>query len=214
MCYEDGEEFNPMDYIEEYEIEIRDILKKAVSSKIESTIDLLVETTEQNNNLEQINKELTSKLRDIERIHKQEMTLALKEKAKEIEQKFALGIAVNDIVWYAKANRTQTKCEQCDGNGKVEVEVLGKLTKVNCPHCSYGKIEHYHYSPERDQVGSIKFWISRKERGNRSSEVILKENWDIEIWLDNYDNHKSRSSLFKTKEECQIECDKGNNKGK
>lgn len=199
--------YNPEDFLEQYEKEIRDILLKGINSKIKDSIENLQLEKERNQKLEEELRELRTNLYTTNQIHKDQLDKALKEKSKEVERKLGLGFAVNDTVYYIKSESKTTKCTKCDGKGKVSVEVLGKLTQVPCPHCSSGNVYQYTYKPISDTIASLKFWISRTDRNNKNSEAILKENWDIDIYLDKYDCTMSRKNLYKTLEECQKECD-------
>jgi len=205
--------YNPEDFLEEYEVNLRDVITKAVNDKIKNTIEKLQLTEDENKRLSKEIGELKKGIFNSDRLHKEEMKTALKEKAKEVERKLGLGFAVNDVVWYIKNKNTQTTCEKCNGKyDQIEAEVLGKITKVRCPHCSYGKVNHNHYYPEKDTVRSLKFYISRSKEDEytKNKEAELKETWDIDIFLDKYDSTMKRNSLYKTLEEAQAECDKKN----
>lgn len=212
--YYDEEEYyvNPEDYLEQYEVEVREIILKAMNDKIKKTIEELKTERENNKKLEERNQELRTKLYNIEKQSKQQLEVALKEKELETHRKLSTGFAVNDIVYYIKSKSTSTKCEKCNGKGKVEIEVLDKKTEVKCPHCSYGTIYHYTYYPEKDTISSIKFWVRRKDNYDKRSPGILHEKWDIDMWLDRYDNSIRRDNLYKSLEECQKACDEKNKK--
>jgi len=208
MYYEDEPYYNPEDFMEEYEQGIRDILTEAVNKKIKDTVDNLILEKSRNEVSTKEISELRSKLRNAERLHKEELEKALKDKEKEVTRKLTFGFAPHDIVYYIKSNSTNHKCEKCNGKGEVKVEVLGKETKVKCPHCSYGSNTTYFYYPEKDTITTVAFNIYRKDKNNKNSGVEMSEG---KIWLESYDHEKTVSDLYKTLEECQIECDEKNN---
>lgn len=201
--------FNPEDFLEEYEVSLRDIITKAVNDKIKKTIDELVLVKSQNEILTKEINELRTQNRNIERLHKEELDKALKENTKEIERKLSCGFAPYDVVYYVESESKTTKCEKCGGGGKVAVEVLGKNTKVDCPHCSYGRVYHYTYYPVQDVVSSVYFNYHRADRDKRNGEVVLNVE---KIYLDKNNSSMSQGDLYKTLEECQLKCDELNSK--
>jgi len=207
--YEDEPYYNPEDFLEQHETEIRDILTKAVNVKIKDTVDELVAAKSM---IEQITKErneFRSKNYNMERVHKEELEKSLKEKELEVTRRLTCGFAPYDTVYYIKSKSTDHKCEKCKGKGKVKIEVLGKETEVNCPHCSYGSNTTYFYYPEKDTVTTVGFSIYRKDRNNRNSGSEMSEG---KIYLEHCEYEKKTSDLYHTLEECQDVCDKKNNK--
>jgi hypothetical protein len=205
--YEDEPYYNPEDFLEEYEVNLREIITKAVNDKIRKTIDELTLVKSQNEILTKEKNELKNQNRNIERVHKEELDKALKENTKEVERKLSCGFIPYDVIYYVKSDSKITKCEKCDGKGKVTVEVLGKNTKVDCPHCSYGNIYHYNYYPVQDIVSSVYFNYHRIDRNKRDGELVLKVE---KIYLDKYDSSMSQESIYRTLEECQLRCDELN----
>lgn len=206
--YEDEPYYNPEDFLEEYEVSLREIITKAVNDKIKKTIDALEVEKSKNEVLTKEISELKGKLRSADKLHKEELDKALKENSKEIKRKLSCGFAPYDVVYYVKSNSTTTKCEKCDGKGKVTVEVLGKNTKVDCPHCRYGRNYHYAYYPVQDVVSSVYFNYHREDRNKRDGELVLNVE---KIYLDKYDSSMSQESLYRTLEECQKRCNELNN---
>lgn len=207
--FEDEPYYNPEDFLEEYETEIREVILNAVNKKIKDTIEGLTLEKSKNEILTKEVGELKSTLRNIERLHKEELDKALKENTKEVERKLSCGFAPYDVVYYVESESKTTKCEKCGGGGKVAVEVLGKNTKVDCPHCSYGRVYHYTYYPVQDVVSSVYFNYHRADRDKRNGEVVLNVE---EIYLDKNDSSMSQGNLYKTLEECQLKCDELNSK--
>lgn len=207
--FEDEPYYNPEDFLEEYETEIREVILNAVNKKIKDTIEGLTLEKSKNEILTKEVGELKSTLRNIERLHKEELDKALKENTKEVERKLSCGFAPYDVVYYVERESKTTKCEKCGGGGKVAVEVLGKNTKVDCPHCSYGRVYHYTYYPVQDVVSSVYFNYHRADRDKRNGEVVLNVE---KIYLDKNDSSMSQGNLYKTLEECQLKCDELNSK--
>lgn len=207
--FEDEPYYNPEDFLEEYETEIREVILNAVNKKIKDTIEGLTLEKSKNEILTKEVGELKSTLRNIERLHKEELDKALKENTKEVERKLSCGFAPYDVVYYVESESKTTKCEKCGGGGKVAVEVLGKNTKVDCPHCSYGRVYHYTYYPVQDVVSSVYFNYHRADRDKRNGEVVLNVK---EIYLDKNGSSMSQGNLYKTLEECQLKCDELNSK--
>lgn len=205
--YEDYYEPNEYEMIiNEFKDKMQEVLKGEIKVYYDNIKKDNIELKEQNKKLSGVNYKLINE-------HKKELESALEEKELEVQRKLGLGFAVNDTVYYIDSKCTTTKCEKCNGEGKVEIEVLGKKTKVNCPHCSYGKVYNYYYLSKEDIVRSLEFWVSREDRYyNNYTGGVLKEDWDIKIWLDKLDNYKRREDLYKTLEECQKNCDEENNK--
>jgi hypothetical protein len=83
-------------------------------------------------------------------------------------------------------------------------------SKVKCPHCYYGKVDHYNYFPKQDIISSIYYHIYKKDKYNKDmgSEVKVEK-----IYFDKREYPLAPSgslTLYKTLEECQIACDKKN----
>ena len=192
--------YNQEDFLEEYEINLRDIITKAVNDKIKNTIEKLQSVEDKNNRLSKEISELKRNIYSTERLHKEQLDKALKEKELEIQKKLSSGFTPHDKVWYIESKAKQTKCEQCNGNYNVEVEVLGKMTKASCPHCSYGNITTYTYSVKQDTVSSIYYNYHREDR-NKNHGIILNVD---KIYLDRYDGQKDSKSLYRTLEERKI----------
>ncbi len=208
--YEDYyEEINPEDFLEEYEVQIRDILQQAISNKYQNMISELQQNTNKINELTQMNKKLTQENYVAETNFASRLNMALKEKEKEVERRLCLGWIVGEKVWSIKSKSNTVVCKKCNGAYKIEAEILGKKTFVNCPHCSYGNVTIYEYFPAEDTITSIRYWVS-KETKDRISNAVIK--WDVEIWLEKRDGNLKPESLYKTKEECQVACDKANEK--
>ena len=195
--------YNQEDFLEEYEINLRDIITKAVNDKIKNTIEKLQSLEDENKSLSKEVGELRRNAYSTERLHKEQLEKALKEKELEVQKKLSSGFIPHDKVWYIETKAKQTKCEQCNGNYNVEVEVLGKMTKASCPHCSYGNITTYTYSVKQDTVSSIYYNYHREDR-NKNHGIILNVD---KIYLDRYDGQKDSKSLYKTLEDVQTECD-------
>lgn len=198
--------YDPEDFLEEYEVNLRDVIVKAVNDKIKNTIEELQSLKDENKNLSNQVGELKRNTYNAERLHKEQIEKALKEKELEVQRKLSCGFMPHDKVWYIQSETIRTKCDQCNGNYNLEVEVLGKKTKANCPHCSYGQKLRYKYHVKQDIVSSVYFNYYREDR-NKKSGILLHVK---DIYLDKYDGSKSPESLYKTLEECQAECDRKN----
>lgn len=207
MYYDEEPYYNPEEFLEEYEVNLRDILAEAVNRKIKDTISELSSLKCRNTELEKEIKELKSSLHNTNRIHKEQLDKALKENTKEVERKMSCGITPHDKIWLINSESSHKKCGQCNGKGKVEVEVLGKMTKVNCPHCSNGNVYKSRYFPGEDIVSSIYFDLHREDRNNKNSGTILTVR---DIYLDKYDSSMKPERLYKTLEDCQERCDELN----
>lgn len=203
--------YNPEDFLEEYEVQLRDLIVNATNNKIKNTIEELKSEKENNKKLEQELKELRSNLHNTNRIHKEQLDKALIEKQKEVEEKLSCGFVPHDTVWYIKSKSTQTVCEKCNGQYKIKVDVLGKEKEVDCPYCSYGKVTHFTYYPVKDIVSSIYIYFNRIDKNKKNSGIQLNVK---EIYLDKYDYTMNINNLYKTEEECQTECDKKNKESK
>jgi hypothetical protein len=198
--------YNPEDFLEEYEVNLREIIAKAVNDKIKNTIEKLQIVEDENKELRNQVGELKRNTYNAERLHKDQLEKALKEKELEVQRSLSCGFIPHDKVYYIESTAKNTKCEQCNGNYKMEIEILGKKTKVHCPHCSYGNITTYTYSVKQDTVSSIYYNYHREDR-NKKFGIVLNVD---KIYLDKYDGQKSLTNLFKTLEEAQVECDKRN----
>jgi len=207
--YDDEPYYNPEDFLEEYEVNLREIITKAVNEKIKKTIEDLVLEKSRNEVLTKERNEFRTANRNSEQTYKKEFEKALKENTKEVEKKLSCGFTPHDDVWYIKSDCIYSKCEVCGGNYKVKVNVLGKEKEVDCPHCSYGKVNHYNYYPKQDIVSSVYFNYHRKDRNRKDSGLVLNVE---KIYLDKYDSSMSQDNLYHTLEECQAACDKRNNK--
>jgi len=196
----------------EFDLKINEIINAEVTTRIEQTVKDLEIYKEENDKLGKKLLDAKCKLAKVENDYKKQLEQALIEKELEVHRQLGLGFAVNDIVYYIDNTTTSTKCEKCGGKGNVKVDVLGREAEVRCPHCSYGKILHYNYFPKKDIVRSIKFWMSRKDKYNYNVPGELKEDWDIEIWLDDKDDDIKRKNLYKTLEDCQVACNEKNSK--
>ena len=195
--------YNPEDFLEEYEVSLRDIVTKAVNDKIKNTIEKLQLEEDENKRLDKEISELKRGIFNTDRLHKEKLDKALKEKELEIQRKLNCGFVPHDKVWYIESKAKQRKCEQCNGNYNVEVEVFGKKTKASCPHCSYGNITTYTYSVKQDTVSSIYYNYHREDRSKNYGIVLNVD----KIYLDRYDGQKDSKSLYKTLEDVQTECD-------
>ena len=210
MSYEEWEEYaeyNPEDFLEDYEVNLREVITKAVNDKIKTTIESLNNLKIENEALKMANSESRRKLNSLESQHKKDLERHIKETENEVERKFCGGFAINDDVYYLDHKTENSKCEKCGGIGKVELEVLGKLTKVNCPHCNYGTIHNRTYFPKKDKISYVKFSISRRNYGDTKPNSIVTH---IEYGLDGKENLASAEGLYKTLDECQVYCDKKN----
>lgn len=205
--YEEDYYYNPEDFLEQYEVEIRDVLVEAVNKKIKKTVDELEESKEEIKNLQKTLDEKVAIIRDYDREYKIKLDKTLQENNKENERKLGGGYAPNDIVWIVGNKRTETKCPKCNGDYKMKVDVLGKETEVRCPYCSYGNIVTYEYYPEEKTISSIELNYRRKEYGWANSGIVLYIN---KIHLDKCEYSKNSEDVYKTLEECQIECNKEN----
>lgn len=207
--YGDESYYEPENFLEQYELGIREILTKAVNDKIGDTVEELKVLKSINEELEKQIKELRSNLYNTDKIHKEQLDKALKENTKEVERKLSCGFTPHDVVWYIKSESSHTKCEKCNGKGKVEIEVLGKMTNVNCPYCSSGNVYKHTYFPEKDIISAIYFDFHRADRSNKNSGANLTVR---DIYFDRCDYTKKPEDLYKTLEECQKHCDELNAK--
>ena len=191
---------------DELSIKMNEIIKEELNGRIKGTIEEVERYKSKSDNLVADVNNLRKELREINEKHKKEIQEAIREG----ERKFGLGFAVNDTVYYVNFKQNSKKCERCNGNGKVELEVLGKLVKVDCPHCQHGNVYTYEHFPVEDTITVLKFYVSRKDGNDKKSPVILNANWKITACLQNIDDYKNISDLYKTIEECQAECERKN----
>jgi hypothetical protein len=203
--YED--DFNEYEAIPgEMTQKMNEIIKEELNGRIKGTIEELARYREKSDNLVTELDALRREMRAVSEKHKTE----IKEAIKEGERKVGLGFAVNDTVYFITSKSHQAKCDKCNGNNRIDIEVLGKLIKVECPHCSNGNVYTYEYFSKRDTITALKFYIARKDRYNKNSPTILDADWEIKALLDDFDDYKSINDLFKTIEECQAECERKN----
>jgi uncharacterized Zn-finger protein len=206
-CDEEVRGDDPADFLEEYEVKIREILGEAVNKKIKSEIEQLAQLeTNRKKQMETIRK-LENEVFTLKQNHKEELEKAVLEaKAEGIRE--ILTYTVNDTVYYIDSEATHTKCDKCDGKGKVVVEVLGKEAEVKCPYCEYGRNYNYHYFPVQDKVSSIKLYVTRKDSWDISSSGVVYDR-NVHVGLDGgFD--MTLKDLYGTKEECQSVCDAKN----
>lgn len=208
MCYEDYENYIPDD---EFSMQINELIIEEINTRMKQTVEELKVYKSQSEELQKQLWDNQNEFRKFKFESDEKLKLAIKEKELEVKREFGKGFTVNDTVYYIASNREERKCEKCDGRGEVEIEVLGKRTKVKCPHCTYGKVITYDYYPKEDKIRSIKFWLTRKDNWDKKSSGVFSDT-NIEIWLESYDNNKKVENLYKTKEECQVACDEKNNK--
>lgn len=205
--YDDYEQYyNPEDFLEDYEVQLRDLITDAVNKKIQKTVEELKIEKENRVQLEEKLRELKNNIYNSDRVHKEQLEKALMEKQKAVEEKLSCGFVPHDTVWYVKSDSKRLICPKCNGQYKIKVEVLGKDKEVDCPHCSYGSIYQYTYYPARDIVSSIYFNFHRKNSG---IELYVDK-----IYLDKSDFSWKPDELYKSEEECQLKCDRLNNKNK
>jgi uncharacterized small protein (DUF1192 family) len=205
--YEDAPYCEPS----EFDIKINELIHEELKSRIGFTLDELEREKAKNKPLSEEISRLKTELHRTKTEYDKSLKEALREKELEVNRKFGLGFTVNDVVYYVNGECTRTKCEKCGGIGKVEVKVLGKAVKVECPYCEYGNVEHWHYTPQKDTINSMRFWISRKDSWDNKSTGIAREG-NIEIYLNKKEHSMKTSSLYKALEECQAECDTKNEK--
>lgn len=207
--FEDEFEKEYQDYYipNDLSIKINEIVTEEVKSKIKLSLEQLEDLKKENYEFQKQIKDLKNEQRQINTNHKKEIEEATKQALKEGERKFGFGFAVNDEVYYIKSESIPSKCTKCNGKYNLEIEILGKLVKINCPHCSGGTVYTYRYSPMKDQIQTLKFWVSKKDRNWSISSAELKVDWEIKAWLTKTDSEFNIKELYKTLEECQTQCD-------
>jgi hypothetical protein len=206
------EYYNPEDFLEEYEVSLREVIAKAVNTKIKNSLEKLEEYKEKYEKQSDEIRDLKRQINVANTDYEKKLKEALRENRKEIQKELSTGFAVNDSVWYIDSKSTMHTCDKCNGNYNIEVEVLGKKTNVKCPHCDYGRVYTHEYFPKEDTISSLQFYISRTDRNNKNSEVILKTDWGIKVWLDKLDSDMKTESLYKSYEECLKVCEEKNKK--
>lgn len=200
-CY--GEDYYDGDVLEQYQVEIADIIQKAVNTKIKETIEEIASLKIRIDVLSKEKKDLHNEIRQL----KNDMEKAIKETEEATARKFSLGFLPHDTVWIVDSTTETLKCKKCDGKGDVLMTVLGKETKVKCPHCSYGHIYKTTYIPKQATISSISYYLKRKDRYNKNSGVELYKN---EVYLEDREYSTQISNLYKTLKECQSVCDQKN----
>ena len=207
MCDYDEYCYNPEDFLEEYEVKLREIMSKAVNAKIKSQLEELEAAKVENEALLDRNSKLRTMISDAERARKQTLEEALKAKEVEVFQKI-LGYCVNEPVYIMDSKVTVTKCDKCTKE-YVEVKVLGVKTEVKCPHCFYGDIRTFHYYPKATIVKSISLYVTKTDSWDRNMPGVIHEK-NVKIWLEKSDYEKRPEDVCKTIEECQANCDQRN----
>lgn len=201
------------DELEKYEVELREILDKAVADRIGATLSEVVTLREQTKRQCEIMVNLRKEIDRLKYEREKDILVKAKEVEAETKRQFAAGFNVNDEVYVIDATQSRKPCGKCFGNGKTMVDVLGKTTEVRCPHCSYGSVITNYYSPRKSKIESIVVTnnlhrqnSSKNGSGVVSTKVTLyidRNDYGIDVNLDN-------ERVFHTVEECQLECDKRN----
>ena len=205
--YQDGCCYNPEDFLENYEVKIREIMTEAANVKIKSQLEELEKLKADNKQLQESYYTARRELSQINRETEQKIKQVIAETTLEVERTLGLDFAVGDTVYFTANDSKKRKCEKCN-SGKVDVEVLGVKTTVSCPFCSYGSIVTPHYQPKSGVINSIKFYISTPGDYKRRPGVVHDGN--TEYYIDRVDRTFNRSKLYKTLEECQAVCDMDN----
>lgn len=200
-------EYREDDYVEEYELKIREIMIQAVNSKIKESLEDLSQLRV---DFAKLKKDYDNAKHQINRINKEkeeEIKCTIQETEISVERRLGLDFTVGDTVFRAKSEGNSTKCPHCK-DGVVIVNVLGIDKKVSCPFCDYGKITTYKWSPKSSTIRSIKFYMTSPDSWTKRQGVVKDEN--TEYNLNNSDSTFHRSNLFKTEEECRLVCDEMN----
>jgi hypothetical protein len=202
------EDYEPNFEPSEFEIKVSELIKQELDNKIKETVEGL----ERYKALyEQQQKELYTvkgELRILKIDSEKQLLQALKEKEKEVKRELSSGFTINDIVYIVDYDRHNKKCDKCNGNYKIKIEVLGKEKQVDCPHCSSGTIYTSTAKPSKPKTISwIKFYLSRSEYKNKNCNSIITE---VKLWLDESDYETTPDKVFRTLEECQKKCDELN----
>lgn len=193
-----GEEYySPDEFLEKYELKLREIMFEAVNAKIKSSLE----------ELKQLKAECED-LQECKRKHSDDMKSKLKEKEIEVFQQI-FGFCVNEDVYIVACDKISVKCEKCSGTGHVETEVLGKIVTIKCPFCDYGNNNTYFYYPKKAKVKAIRLWATRNDSWDKKKPGIIKGH-NVEIYLDKNDFPTSPDKIFRTEEDCQAVCDQKN----
>ena len=190
----------------EFETRINKLIQEEVSVRMGDAAIDLEQLKKQAVEQKEIIKTLRTEISNLNRLKKSELEQALKEKELEIKRDFGHGFAVNDEVYFVGSKSTHVKCDKCEGRGKVNVEILGKETTVNCPHCKSGKISNFFYEPKKDRIEAIEFYVTRKSYNNKTCTGTI----NAEIYLAQSEFFKTPKFIYKTLEECQAVCDEQN----
>lgn len=202
MCYDD---FNIEDYLEDYEMFLRNLIDEIVERKIAETIKENKTIKKQLKKLKEEKDKLSKELYFIKKEHEEELKRAIENVAKETERKLSSGFAVGDYVWVVDHKAHRKKCPTCNGEKHSIVKVFDKDKKVDCPTCNgFGFIIKYEYFPKKVRIRSISFDIQSIEDRRYDKGSVVKY---IKIWLEDYYTLEfSPDNLYKTKEECEKVC--------
>ena len=205
--YGDGCCFDPEDFLESYEVKIREIMNEAVNVKIKSQLEELEQLKIDFKKVQEDYYKTRRELSEVNRQHELKMKQVVKDTEFEAQRKLGLDFAVGDTAYFVKNNSTSKKCDKCN-NGKVDIEVLGVKTTATCPFCTYGRIHTSNYQPQSGVINSIKFCISKADGPRKLPGVVHDQN--TEYYLGRLDRAFRRSNIYKTLVECQAVCDAEN----
>jgi hypothetical protein len=175
------------------------LIKDELNGRTGRTIEGLKRAEETNEMLKKTICNLRNEINMLNIKHKKELKKAFENG----ERKFCLGFIPGDEVYYVDSKRRYTKCDKCN-DGKVEIEIFSKLTKVECPCCEgKGRIGKSEYFPTKDIVSSLKFWVVMEDQYIANFPLAER---NVEIYLKKRDYSMEPKELFKTIEECQNAC--------
>ena len=126
--------YNPEDFLEDYEVQLRDLMTGAVNKKIQKTVEELKIEKENNVQLEEKLREAKKNIYNAERVYKEQLKKALIEKQKETEEKLSCGFVPHDTVWYIKSDAKSLVCKKCNGQYKIKTKVLDKEVEIGRAH--------------------------------------------------------------------------------
>ena len=125
---------------------------------------------------------------------------------KELQRQLFDGYAVGDIVYVPEYKIVSRElCPKCGGLGRYWGNLMGKDRVFDC-HCYSRHIVQKEWTPNEDVIVFLS--IGQFEDGEILKEVMLKQTGSY------FDEHLFTNSqdLFKTKEDCQLSCDRRNQK--
>lgn len=190
-CYCDDCRSEADEIIEEARDKLVDLITEQANSEIKAILDNNKRLTKTNEELRQTNAQLKENCETA----KAELDKITKLNNQIINPDFKVG----DIVYYCVVDTwKRVNCPICNGRGYINVEdkAFGTLT-AECPNCSRANYN-------RRQVDYCTYKV-KQEHITGIIITIKDENTDVqyEYKISGYDASKTKSELYKTREEAQ-----------